>query len=147
LASQTDRQQALRPAIAGSTSRARRGNRYCAAVALLLAAAVVFGIAIGTTQIAPGVVVRVLISHVLPGGWIDLSGIPESEQIVIWVIRTPRMIVAALVGAALAVAGVQMQGLFRNPLASPDIVGTSSGGALGAVLALATGLATHSLER
>jgi iron complex transport system permease protein len=50
-----------------------------------------------------------------------------------------------LVGAMLAVAGAQMQGLFKNPLASPDTTGTSSGAALGAVLALVTGLAARSL--
>jgi iron complex transport system permease protein len=61
------------------------------------------------------------------------------------VIRTPRVLVAALAGAALAMAGAQMQGLFKNPLASPDIVGTSSGGALGACVALVSGLALRSL--
>jgi len=118
---------------------------YYAVVIALLATSVVAGIAIGSAQIAPGVVVRVLASQALPQGWVDATGIGESEQIVIWLIRAPRVLVASLVGAALAIAGAQMQGLFQNPLASPDIVGTSSGGALGAVLALATGLATRSL--
>ena len=56
-------------------------------------------------------------------------------------IRVPRVLVAALVGAALAVAGAQMQGLFQNPMASPDVIGTSTGAALGAVLAFVLGLA------
>jgi iron complex transport system permease protein len=55
------------------------------------------------------------------------------------------VIVAALVGAALAVAGAQMQGLFQNPMASPDVIATSSGGALGAVLAIVLGLAQQSM--
>ena len=50
--------------------------------------------------------------------------------------RGPRVIAAALVGAALAVAGAAFQGLFRNPLVSPDILGASSGAALGAVLSI-----------
>lgn len=118
---------------------------YFYGVTVLLLVAAVFGIAIGSTRIAPEVVVRVLAFELLPAGWIDLRGISESERVVVWLIRTPRVIVAALVGAGLSVAGAQMQGLFRNPLASPDIIGTSSGGALGAVIALASGLATRSL--
>jgi iron complex transport system permease protein len=88
---------------------------------------------------------RVLLSHVLPDGWVNTGDISDPHQAVIWFIRAPRVMVAMLVGAGLAVAGAQMQGLFKNPLAAPDIVGTSAGGALGAVLALATGLATRSL--
>ena len=78
-------------------------------------------------------------------GWIDSSHISEADRVVVWLIRTPRVLVAALVGAALALAGAQMQGLFHNPLASPDLVGSSAGGAFGAVLAIACGLATRSL--
>ena len=71
--------------------------------------------------------------------------VSEADRVVVWLIRTPRVLVAALVGAGLALAGAQMQGLFHNPLASPDLVGTSAGGAFGAVLAIACGLATRSL--
>lgn len=69
----------------------------------------------------------------------------NTHHIIITLVRAPRAVVGACVGAALAIAGVQMQGLFKNPLASPSIVGISSGGALGAVLALATGAATYSV--
>jgi iron complex transport system permease protein len=105
----------------------------------------VVGIAVGSTHIPAGTVVRVLSSHFFPAGWIDLSDVPQSEQVVVWLIRSPRVLVAALVGAALAVAGALMQGMFQNPMASPDIIGTSAGGGFGAVLALVTGLAAHSL--
>jgi iron complex transport system permease protein len=64
---------------------------------------------------------------------------------IVWLLRMPRTVMAALVGAALSVAGAQMQGLFQNPLASPDIIGVSAGGALGGVVALATGLAMRSI--
>jgi iron complex transport system permease protein len=128
-----------------SLIRSRRATLYFTVITASLAVAVVVGIAIGSTRIASGTVVRVLASHLLPTGWVDLGGINESELAVVWLIRTPRVLVAALVGAGLAVAGAQMQGLFQNPLASPDIVGTSAGGALGATFALATGLATRSL--
>lgn len=134
----------VRAGFAGGFVRSRVGL-YLAAVTLLLIAAAVAGIAVGSTQIAAATVVRVTAWHVLPNGWIDLTGISESQQIVVWLVRTPRVLVAVLVGASLAIAGAQMQGLFRNALASPDIIGSSSGGALGAVLALTTGLATRSI--
>jgi iron complex transport system permease protein len=69
-----------------------------------------------------------------------LSGRPPDVPLivhnVIWQVRGPRVVAAALVGAALAVAGTAFQGLFRNPLVSPDILGASSGAALGAVLGI-----------
>jgi iron complex transport system permease protein len=134
-----------------SIERASRGlfthrvGGYFVVVTIVLLVAFIAGIAIGSASVAAATVARVLAFHLLPQGIIDVSDIPEPHQVIVWLIRTPRVIVAALVGAGLAVAGVQMQGLFRNALASPDIVGTSSGGVLGAVLALATGLATRSI--
>lgn len=111
----------------------------------MLIIAIGLGVALGSTRISLSVVTRVIFSHLLPHGWVDLSNVSEAESAVVWLVRTPRVLVAALVGAALAMAGVQMQGLFQNPLASPDIIGTSSGGALGAVIAIVTGLAARSL--
>jgi iron complex transport system permease protein len=113
-------------------------------IAALLLGSIVIAIAVGSVSIAPAVVMRVLLSHVLPNGWVDTSGISDAQFAVVWFIRTPRVLVAALVGAALSIGGVQMQGLFKNPLASPDIVGTSAGGALGAVVAIVSGMAVRS---
>lgn len=135
----------LLPSIPSTSAFHQRAGIYFVAITVLLIFSITISIALGSTSIAPSVVVRVLMSHLLPAGWVDVSAIDESQQAVVWLLRTPRVLVASLVGAALAVAGAQMQGLFKNPLASPDIVGTSAGGAFGAVLALATGLATHSL--
>lgn len=61
-------------------------------------------------------------------------------QTIIWEIRLPRTIVCCLVGLALASAGVLSQGLFRNPLASPSVIGTSSGGVLATVLVIYLGV-------
>lgn len=145
----TSREDSPSASKVGAHAAASNLNRptllYFVVVTLLLVAAVIFGIAVGSTQVAPGTVVRVLLAKALPAGWISTADISEPQQIVVWLIRAPRVIVAALVGAGLAIAGAQMQGLFKNPLASPDIVGTSAGGALGAVIALATGLAARSL--
>lgn len=64
------------------------------------------------------------------------SGVSQAAESVILHVRGPRVLAAAMVGAALAVAGTAFQGLFRNPLVSPDILGASSGAALGAVLGI-----------
>jgi iron complex transport system permease protein len=111
-------------------------------LAVLLGVTIVLGIAIGSTPVAPGTVVRVLASKLLPFLHLQPS---ETDVVLIWIVRTPRVLVAALVGAALAIAGAQMQGLFQNPMASPDVIATSSGAALGAVLTIAMGLAQLSL--
>jgi iron complex transport system permease protein len=64
------------------------------------------------------------------------SDVPAAAQNVIFLVRGPRVLAAALVGAALSVAGTAFQGLFRNPLVSPDLLGASSGAALGAVIGI-----------
>jgi len=64
------------------------------------------------------------------------SGVPAAAQNVILLVRGPRVLAAAMVGAALSVAGTAFQGLFRNPLVSPDLLGASSGAALGAVIGI-----------
>ena len=71
------------------------------------------------------------------------AGVPFADNVdaqIFFVARLPRVLVAALVGSALAAAGVVFQALFRNPLASPDTLGVSSGAALGAVAAISLGL-------
>jgi iron complex transport system permease protein len=74
------------------------------------------------------------------------SELPSAVENVIWQVRGPRVIAAALVGAALAVAGTAFQGLFRNPLVSPDILGASSGAALGAVLGIFFSLGVFAIQ-
>jgi iron complex transport system permease protein len=64
------------------------------------------------------------------------SDVPAAAQNVILLVRGPRVLAAAMVGAALSVAGTAFQGLFRNPLVSPDLLGASSGAALGAVIGI-----------
>jgi iron complex transport system permease protein len=74
------------------------------------------------------------------------SGVAPATQTVIFEIRGPRVLAAVLVGAALAVAGTAFQGLFRNPLVSPDILGASSGAALGAVTGIYFSLGAFGVE-
>ena len=77
--------------------------------------------------------------------WEGLRGRDELAHTILVQIRLPRALVGMSVGAALAASGTVMQAFFRNPLASPGLLGVSSGGALGAVLAIALGWAGQSL--
>ncbi len=88
---------------------------------------------IGPVYIPPGTVLEILF-NISPGTW------PQGYQAIILEIRLPRIVLAALVGAALAVAGVVMQAMFRNPIASPYVLGISSGAAFGASLAFILGI-------
>jgi iron complex transport system permease protein len=74
------------------------------------------------------------------------SSVAPAVENVILLVRGPRVLAAVMVGAALAVAGTAFQGLFRNPLVSPDILGASSGAALGAVLGIYFSLGVVGIE-
>ncbi len=79
--------------------------------------------------------VRVPVHDIVAGvaGWHALT---ETQRTILWAIRLPRVLASALVGASLAVSGLMFQGLFRNPLADPYIIGASGGAALGASLGI-----------
>lgn len=87
--------------------------------------------------------VSISLDEVVAVFWRRLTGGEANrlQEAILLQIRLPRVFVAALVGGALALAGAVMQALFRNPMADPGIIGVSSGGALGAVIAIFTGLA------
>ena len=108
-----------------------------AVLGLLILAASLVSLSLGPVNIPAGHVASIVLSMF----GLDLAGFGRTEQLVIEQIRLPRIVVGALVGAALGVAGATMQGLFRNPMADPGIIGVSAGGAVGAVAAIATGMA------
>jgi iron complex transport system permease protein len=103
-----------------------------ASAAAALAAAVLWSFSVGRFPVAAADVARALWSS-LGGG--DSGLAPNVEALVLQV-RTPRILAAIAVGAALAAAGAAYQNLFKNPLVSPDILGVSAGCALGAGLAI-----------
>lgn len=72
------------------------------------------------------------------GQIVDLEQFPASHQTIVHQVRMPRVIIAAFVGAALAAVGTCFQGLFKNPMADPYVIGISSGAALGAAVAIVT---------
>ncbi|MGH9255670.1 MAG: FecCD family ABC transporter permease [Vicinamibacterales bacterium] len=104
---------------------------------LILAA--VAGVVIGSTTLEWSMVVRVLAVKLLPAGWVDLPALTRADEAIVWLLRVPRVLVAAIVGAGLATAGAIMQSLFRNPLAEPSLTGVGPGAALGAVAVFVTG--------
>ena len=99
-----------------------------AVLVLLLPVSLAAGILVGAVPLAPGDVFGAL-----------LGGGDPVTAVIVRDLRLPRVIAAALVGGALAVAGTLLQGLFRNPLADPYVTGTSAGAALGAVGMIALG--------
>jgi len=108
----------------------RRSNFFWLGLMFLVLAASVFaGSALGSTTIPINTTVSLLLSPFRGGGEGTLHAI-------IWNIRLPRVILAALVGASLSLAGGAFQGLLRNPLADPFTLGVSSGAALGASVAI-----------
>ena len=71
--------------------------------------------------------------------------LPKTQAMILYGIRGPRVLLSLIAGAALATAGLALQGLFRNPLADPYIIGISSGSAFGAAVAIATGIGSSLL--
>ena len=111
------------------------------ALTLLLAGLLVGGVVLsavtGQLPITPTEVAGSLLRAIgIDTAWAPTDPIVEST---LWVVRFPRIVMALVVGAALAVAGAVMQAIFGNPLAEPGVVGVSSGAALGAATAIAVG--------
>ncbi len=120
-------------------SRTRPGTFFGIA-ALLLGLAAVTGISVGSTVVHWSVIPQVLLAR----PWPFDSAITVTDEFIVWSVRVPRLLVGVFSGAALSVAGASLQGLFRNPVAGPGIIGASSGAACGAALALVAGLAVQS---
>ncbi len=105
------------------------------ALGALLAVVVVAAAGIGSVPVPAGAAWRIVVAHLTGQG---MPGDPALDQI-LWNFRIPRVLLAALCGAGLAVAGVVLQALTGNPLADPYILGVSAGGSVGAVLVLSAG--------
>ena len=93
-----------------------------------------YSINIGNYKVSPSKIVRILYSRALNKEM--PSDITAYEKVIVMDLRLPRIIMVLLVGAGLAVCGAASQGIFRNPLVSPFILGVSSGASLGAALAI-----------
>lgn len=127
------------PGAEGPLAKGREGRGRAVLIIALLAGSLFFSVVLAT---AVGVVnlpfwdtFRAIAVNVLGLSY----EVEVSTQAIIWTVRLPRVLVAGLVGFGLAISGAAMQGLFRNPLASPGVTGLTSGASLGAVVALFLG--------
>lgn len=123
---------------------AHRVRRLVALALLFGGLLLTVGIAIrmGAVPIPAGTVLRITFSRLWPGiakGW------PPSYEAIVLSVRWPRVVLGMLVGGALSLSGCVMQGLFRNPMASPYTLGLASGAAFGAALAIVLGLPGYAL--
>lgn len=99
-----------------------------------LIGAIAIGTLVGPVRLEVGAVVREIVDR-LPA--IEApSGMSEQQSAILWQLRMPRVVLAGLVGAMLALAGAAYQGVFRNPLADPYLLGVAAGAGLGATLAI-----------
>jgi len=110
------------------------GLRWGLATAAFLLAALLVGLAVGPAGIGAGAIVESTLSS-LPFLHVH-SPLDAFEHAVLWQVRAPRVALAALVGGMLAVSGSAYQGVFRNPLADPYLLGVAGGAGLGATLAI-----------
>ncbi len=124
----------MQRAFSKPTSVSQTGLRWTpfAASLLVLLAVLVLAAGVGTVVLGPAEVARAVL-HGLTG---HLSGTGDT---IVWQIRLPRVLLAALVGGSLALSGAAYQGVFRNPLADPYLLGVASGAGLGATVALVFG--------
>ncbi|AQZ51370.1 FecCD family ABC transporter permease [Martelella mediterranea] len=102
-----------------------------------LAAAFIFSIGAGRFSVSPGRIAEIILQ------WIANPSAPldSIDQRIVLLVRMPRVLIAAVSGAALAVGGAALQGVFRNPLVSPQVLGISQGAAFGGALAILLGYA------
>ncbi|MEU8184049.1 iron ABC transporter permease [Micromonospora sp. NPDC049047] len=107
----------------------RRAVLVAAVLTVLLLSAVVLSLSLGTPYVAPADVLRAL------------SGAGTPYDLVVLDLRLPRVVLAAVAGAAFGVAGTLIQSVARNPLASPDVIGITQGAGLAATVALTSGMA------
>lgn len=121
-----------------NAGRRLRNTVVLAALAAAVLIATLASAGVGQMQISvPEILASIF--HRLGLGWGELPAHPHAES-ALWAIRFPRVLMAVVVGAALASAGVIMQGVFGNPLAEPSVVGVSAGAAAFACTSIALGL-------
>lgn len=107
---------------------------------LLLCAVTLISVTVGPAGITIKEALALLVAKVPGlGSLVDISPYPKTHQVIVYQVRAPRVVLAALVGGALAAVGTTFQGLFKNPMADPYVIGVSSGAALGAAVGIVTG--------
>jgi iron complex transport system permease protein len=116
---------------------ARRYRRVMLVLALTLVMSVLVAVAVGAVWISPWTTLRVFAWKLHLTG--EADGVSDAAEVIVLQLRLPRVLLAVLVGAGLGTSGMMFQGLFRNPLADPAVIGVSSGAALGAIVVIVAG--------
>lgn len=132
---------AHRQAATATVNRRVRGGAYVSlllGLVILLLISTIAAVGIGPVPI-PFTRVWSIIGHNLLPAWIESHG-DSGEVAIAWNLRLPRVLLGGVVGAGLAVVGVVIQALLRNPLADPYVIGVSAGASFGAVLVIVTGV-------
>jgi len=119
-----------------AVSTAGRPALALAVASAALLAAVVAGVCIGPAGLSPAAVADAILIR-LP--WHPALSVPALNAAIVWQIRLPRVLLGVLVGSMLAGGGASYQGIFRNPLADPYLLGVAAGGGLGATVVVVTG--------
>jgi iron complex transport system permease protein len=122
-------------ATGAALARIRPGRAIAVATALLLIAMII-GISVGPAGLSLPIIAKALLVK-LP--WHPAMSVSSLDSAIVWQIRLPRVVLGALVGAMLAGGGAAYQGVFRNPLADPYLLGVAAGAGLGATLNIVTG--------
>lgn len=125
----------LHPVTKREMHTAKVGVRLSIIVLLSVMISVLLGILVGAVGLSAGSVLAEL-ANKIPGITVD-SGLSTRDSAILWELRMPRVVLAGLVGGMLAMAGAAFQGVFRNPLADPYLLGVAAGAGLGATLAIA----------
>mgnify|MGYP001546195583 CR=1 FL=1 len=120
---------------ASEGDRSARARIVILLLCLGLVIAALLSLTSGASDASAVDVIRDGLFGAMPGD----AALSARDSLIVWDIRLPRVILGMLVGAALAVSGTVMQGLFRNPLADPGLVGVSAGSSLGAVAVIVLG--------
>jgi len=131
----------LRARMSRRPERAVRGVSlaWSLAAGAFLLVVTLLGLALGPVDLGLGAVTREVLSHV-PFLGVE-SSFSETQDAILWELRAPRVVLGLLVGAMLAIAGASYQGVFRNPLADPYLLGAAAGAGLGATIVIAYDLA------
>lgn len=118
--------------------RRRHGLAWVGGLGVLLLVTLPLAVGIGSTEIGPGTVAKIACYHLT--GWPELQSWSDAQDSIVWLVRMPRVLLGAVVGAALAIAGVVLQAMVRNVLADPYILGVTAGASTGAAATILFGV-------
>src|SRR5688572_3251432 len=119
------RRETLRAQSLGTRARVPATLLIPSLIAIVLVS-IVLAAGVGAVRVGPTEIIAIVLHHL----GIDINGgFTRQQDAVVWAIRVPRVLLATMVGASLAISGAVLQGIFRNPLADPSLIGVSSGAA------------------